>query len=528
VSSGARQSVRDVKLGANVRLADFVNLYECEIGDDSRVGAFVEIQAGARIGRNVKISSHTFVCSGVTIEDDVFIGHNVSFINDRHPHATLNGRPQSAADWECVPTLVQRGASIGTSATIMCGVTVGEGATVGAGSVVTRDVPAHSVVAGVPARPLNGAAASAAAEVPFVDLRAQYRSIEGDVRRAVEAVLASGTYVLGPEVKGFESEFAAYCGARFAVAVNSGTSALHLALLAAGVEPGDEVITSPFTFVATAAAIAHAGARPVFVDVEPRSLTLDPERLAAAITPRTRAVVPVHIWGQPADMGAIRAVAGRHGLAVVEDAAQAHGAAIGGRRAGTLGDLACFSFYPAKNLGACGEGGIVVTDDEARASHIATRRDWGQTRRYEHALHGFNYRMDALQGAILRVKLRRLEAWTEARRARAARYDAQLAGLPLVRPTALPERRHVYHVYAIRVAGRDDVRAALGARGIQTGIHYPIPVHLQAAWSHLGYKPGDFPVTEAAAAEVLSLPMFPELEDAAQDRVVQALAAVLR
>jgi dTDP-4-amino-4,6-dideoxygalactose transaminase/acetyltransferase-like isoleucine patch superfamily enzyme len=527
-----KQSIRNVKLGENVRIFDFVNLYDCEIGDNSRVGTFVEIQKGAKIGRNVKISSHTFICEGVTIEDDVFVGHNVSFINDKYPRATTDGRPQTRADWTCIPTLVKRGASIGTSATILCGVTIGENAIVGAGAVVTRDVPANAVVLGVPARRVPPDAAAGAEDpttpVPFLDLKAQYRSIRGEVGAALDRVLEGTTFVLGAEVAAFEDEFAAYCGSRFGVAVNSGTSALHLALLAAGIGPGDEVITVPFTFVATVAAIVYAGAHPVFVDVDPASLTMDPARVAGAVTPRTRAILPVHLYGRPADMDGIGEIARRHRLLVIEDAAQAHGAEYRGRRVGSIGAMGCFSFYPGKNLGAYGEGGLVVTDDPGYAATLRMLRDWGQDRKYHHLLKGYNYRMDAFQGAILRVKLRHLEAWTEARRAHAARYDSLLPPSVIPAAPAAAGDRHVYHVYAIRSPQRDRLRDALGARGIHTGIHYPIPVHLQPAYADLGHQPGDFPHAEAAAAEVLSLPMFPELTAAQLDRVVRAVREAAR
>jgi dTDP-4-amino-4,6-dideoxygalactose transaminase/acetyltransferase-like isoleucine patch superfamily enzyme len=532
VTPSAKQSIRDVKLGENVRIYDFVNLYECEIGDNSRIGTFVEIQNGAKIGRNVKISSHTFICEGVTIEDDVFVGHNVSFINDKYPRATANGRPLGRADWDCVPTLVRRGASIGTSATILCGVTIGENAIVGAGSVVTKDVAANTVVAGVPARPVRrldeansvqDPVALPVAPVPLVDLKAQYRTIQDEVRTALDRVLESSAFVLGEEVAAFEREFAASCQAAEAVALNTGTSALHLALLAAGIGPGDEVITVPFTFVATAAAVIYAGARPVFVDIEPRSFTMDPAKIEAAITPRTRAIMPVHLYGQPADLDPILAIARRHGLVVIEDACQAHAAEYKGRRVGALGDLGAFSFYPGKNLGAYGEGGALVTNNPEYARTVRSLRDWGQDRKYHHVLKGFNYRMDGFQGAILRVKLRHLEAWTEARRTAAARYDDLLAGSGLRTPAPVSDSRHVYHVYAVRVDDREQVQQALNARGIHTGIHYPIPVHLQPAYADLGHKEGDFPESEAAAREVLSLPMYPELTPIQQDAVVAAL-----
>jgi len=359
--------------------------------------------------------------------------------------------------------------------------------------------------------------------IPFLDLKAQYSSIKAEVEAAVGRVLESGHYVLGPEVEAFEREFAAYCGAPHAVAVNSGTSALHLALLAAGIGPGDEVITTPFTFVATASAVCNAGARPVFVDIRRDSFTIDPDLIEAAITPRTRALIPVHLYGQPADMNPILDIARRHGLSVIEDACQAHGAEYEGRRAGSMGDLGCFSFYPGKNLGACGEGGLVVARDAEHARKVRMLRDWGQERKYEHALPGFNFRMDAIQGAILRIKLRRLDAWTEGRRAAAARYATLLADAGVDIPAEMPYARHVYHVYAVRTGERRARQDALHAEQIQTGIHYPIPVHLQPAYASLGYRAGDFPEAEAAAREVLSLPMFPELSDGQINQVVVAL-----
>jgi dTDP-4-amino-4,6-dideoxygalactose transaminase len=360
--------------------------------------------------------------------------------------------------------------------------------------------------------------------VPYLDLGAQYRTIKTEVDAAVLRVLESTQYILGPEVAAFEQEFAAWCGTSECVAVNTGTSALHLALLAYGIGPGDEVITVPFTFVATVAAIEYAGATPVLVDVEPRHLTMDPAKIEAAITPRTKAIMPVHLFGHAADMTPILEIAKRHGLRVIEDAAQAHGASYQGRRCGSMGDVACFSFYPGKNLGAYGEGGALVTADPEVARTARLLRSWGEARRYEHTLKGFNYRMDGVQGAILRIKLRYLEAWTEARRARAADYGAALAGTGIRVPEEREGDRHVYHVFAVRLADRDGWRATLDAAGVQTGVHYPIPVHLQPAYQNLGGRPGDFPVAEAAAAEVLSLPIYPELTPAQ----VTYVAGVLR
>ncbi|RUL99624.1 DegT/DnrJ/EryC1/StrS family aminotransferase [Rhizobium chutanense] len=360
--------------------------------------------------------------------------------------------------------------------------------------------------------------------IPFLDLKAQYQSIKSEIDAAVLGVLASGQYILGEEVARLEQEFAEYCNVKHAIAVNTGTSALHLSLLAAGVGPGDEVITVPFTFVATVSAICYAGARPVFVDVEPVTLTMDPAQLEAKITPRTKAIIPVHLYGQMADMDAIKAIADHYRIPIIEDACQAHGAQYKGARAGSIGTSGCFSFYPGKNLGACGEGGIVVTNSDDQAKTMRMLRDWGQEQRYHHLLKGFNYRMDAIQGAILRIKLRHLEAWTEARRAHGRRYSLLLGGSAnLSTPVEIPDRRHVYHVYAIRSRDRDELQRALTAEGIQSGLHYPIPVHLQKAHADLGYQAGDFPISEAAAREVLSLPIYPEMPAWHVDQVAAAL-----
>ncbi|PPQ38926.1 dTDP-4-amino-4,6-dideoxygalactose transaminase [Rhodoblastus acidophilus] len=346
--------------------------------------------------------------------------------------------------------------------------------------------------------------------IPFLDLKSQYQQIKSEIDAAVLGVLDSGAYVMGPQVEAFERRFAAWCGAPHCLAVNSGTSALHLALLAAGVGPGDEVVTVSMTFVATAAAIRYCGARPVFVDVDPVTWTMDPAHIAKAITPRTKAILPVHLHGLMADMDPIMEIARRHSLVVIEDAAQAHGAEYKGRRAGTIGDLGCFSFYPGKNLGAYGEGGAVTTARPDLAHKIALLRDWGQEQKYHHVLAGYNYRMDAIQGAILNVKMDHIDAWTRARRAIAGMYDKLLA--PLGRPAPPEDRRHVYHVYAVRLAQRDAMLQAFRDEGVGAGVHYPVPVHLQEAYRDPDFPAGSLPRTERLAAEFLSLPVYPELQ----------------
>jgi dTDP-4-amino-4,6-dideoxygalactose transaminase len=360
-------------------------------------------------------------------------------------------------------------------------------------------------------------------KVPFLDLKAQYQSIKPEIDAAISRVLESSQFVLGEEVAGFEREFAKYCGASECIAVNSGTSALQLALLAAGVGPGDEVITVPFTFVASVAAVLYAGARPVLVDIDPRSFNMDPAAIEAAITPRTKALLPVHLYGQTADMDPIMEIAQRRGLVVIEDAAQAHGAKYKGRSAGSIGHIGCFSFYPAKNLGAYGEGGAVTTSNSEYANKIRMLRDWGADRKYHHLLRGYNYRMEGFQGAILRVKLRHLEHWTEKRRAIAKQYDQLLADSGLTLPVEMPGSRHVYHLYTLRVPDRNGLQASLLEEGISTAIHYATPAHLQPAYADLGYGQGSFPRSEGVATQVLSLPVYPELSEQA---IVDVAAAV--
>jgi dTDP-4-amino-4,6-dideoxygalactose transaminase len=355
--------------------------------------------------------------------------------------------------------------------------------------------------------------------IRFLDLPADYHELKTEIDAAVARVLESGQFVGGPEVSAFEQEFASYCGARHGVAVNSGTSALHLALLAAGIQPGDEVITVPFTFYATVAAIGYVGATPVYVDIHPATFNIDSAKIEAAITARTRAILLVHLYGQCADMDPILDIARRHNLIVIEDAAQSHGAEYRGRRTGGMGDIGCFSFYPTKNLGAAGEGGMLTTNNPEYARTAALLRSWGEEQRYRPRLKGFNYRLPSIQAAILRVKLRRLEAWTEARRARAAEYDRLLEDSSVMPPQASANSRHVYCLYTIRAGDRDRLQKDLEAAGIQTAVHYPLPIHLMPAYADSRYKAGDFPVAEACANTVLSLPLHSHLSAAQVEQV---------
>lgn len=363
-------------------------------------------------------------------------------------------------------------------------------------------------------------------KIPLCDLKAQYASIQSEIDDAIKGVLANTNFIQGEPVRLLEAEFARFSGAARGVATASGTDALHLALLAMGVGEGDEVITSPHTFTATTEAVCYCGARPVFVDIDPETYNLDPSRIEAAITPRTRVVMPVHLYGQPADMDPILEIASRRGLKVLEDACQAHGAEYRDRRVGSIGDAACYSFYPGKNLGAYGDAGMIVTSDESLASWCRMMADHGRTEKYSHDHVGYGKRMDTIQAAVLRAKLPHLQAWTEARRARAAAYDKLLAGV-VETPFEPDWATGVYHQYVVRVPMRDRVLGRLKEAGIGAGIHYPIPLHLQPAYSFLGHKQGDFPVTEKTADEILSLPIYPEMTDEQQTYIVQQLRKAL-
>ncbi len=361
--------------------------------------------------------------------------------------------------------------------------------------------------------------------IPLVDLNIQYCHIKPEIDAAIERVISQGNFILGGEVRTFEAEFADFCQARYAIGISSCTAALQLALRACGVGHGDEVITTPLTFIATTEAISHVGAQPVFVDIDSTTYNLDPHQIEAAITERTRAIVPVHLYGQPAEMDLILEIARRNNLFVIEDAAQAHGAEYKGRRVGTLGNVGCFSFYPGKNLGAYGDGGMVVTNDPDIADQVRLLRNHGRRDKYEHLIEGYSYRLDALQAAILSVKLRHLEHWTDCRRRHAHLYNSLLRDTSVATPTEAATVRHVYHLYVVNnVEHRADVQQQLKAKGIASGVHYPIPLHLQPAYRRLGHQPGDFPNAEAASQYILSLPMYPELMDGQIDLVVQELS----
>lgn len=364
-------------------------------------------------------------------------------------------------------------------------------------------------------------------KVKFVDLSAQHKTLETEIKEVFNRVLANCSFVLGTEVEKFEKAFASYCEVAHCVAVTNGTAALQLVLQGLGVGPGDEVITVAHTFIATAEAINAAGARPVFVDIDPASYTMDPALLEKAISPRTKAIIPVHLYGQPADMDAINAIAAKHNLPVIEDSCQAHGAKYKGRRAGSLSTAACFSFYPSKNLGACGEGGAVTTNDAELTKRLRMLRDHGSVKKYEHDFPAYNLRLEGIQGGVLAVKLPHLDGWNDNRRALAKRYDEMFAGSKIGTPRQMPYAEHVYHLYVVVVEDREALRKALSDQGIENGLHYPVPLHLQKAYADLGYKRGDFPVSEHVAENHVSLPMYAELPVEHAEHVAKTVLEIL-
>jgi dTDP-4-amino-4,6-dideoxygalactose transaminase/acetyltransferase-like isoleucine patch superfamily enzyme len=542
----------DVKLGKNVKLSEYVNLYGCEIGDETKIGALVEIQKNVSVGKRCKISSHTFICEGVVIEDNVFIGHGVMFINDSYPRATTQGGElKTESDWSVETTWIGRGASIGSNATILSKIRIGENAIIGAGSVVTKDVPPFAVVAGNPAKVLRFVERpredKTPGTVPFLDLVAPHLALEHELVSAFRHGLRTAGFVGGPVVEKFEEAFALFCDASHSIAVSSGTDALRFAIMACGIEPGDVVLTVPNTFIATTEAISQARAVPEFVDVDEHTYNMSARMLDRFLEKQcvrnhsgklislrsgrpVTAVVPVHLYGQMADMDAILALAAKYGLTVIEDACQAHGAEYFSRsrdrwmKAGSMGRAAAFSFYPGKNLGACGEGGAVTTNDSDVAAKVRMLRDHGQVKKYFHDVEGYNGRLDSIQAGILHAKLPHLAEWNKQRRDRAADYNSLLSREHSLSVPYEPRwSRSVYHLYVIRTSNREGMMTYLKEAGIGTGIHYPIPLHLQKAYVSLGYSLGDYPVAESASGEILSLPMYPQLTANQQSRVVRAV-----
>ena len=501
--------IRDARFGENVRVVQPVNLYECTIGDESFVGPFVEIQRSVVIGKRCKIQSHAFVCELVTIGDDCVVSHGAKFIND--PFA--NGGPAQGDRRLWRRTRLGNHVSVGTNATILP-VSICDHVVIGAGAVVTKDITEPGVYVGNPARllrPLNPKTeAETTVNVPFVDLHAQYLTIRDEIDKAIGGVIAESAFIRGPHVEGFERAWADAVGVKHCVSCANGTDALLIAMRGLGLKPGDEVITAANTWISTSAMITQAGGRVVFGDVDPVTFTIDPAQIEAKITSRTVGIVPVHLYGQAADMDAIMAIAERHGLWVLEDCAQAHMARYKGRLVGTFGIAATFSFYPSKNLGAYGDAGCIVTNDDQLADWMAAfARHGGKN---EHVMEAYNSRMDGLQAAILQAKLPHLPAWTKARRRLAWEYDSLLKGIgDIETPQVGAWRDHVYHLYVIRTARRDALKEHLAAEGIATVLNYPKALPFYPAYAYLGHKPDDFPVAFRNQSRILSLPMYPEM-----------------
>jgi dTDP-4-amino-4,6-dideoxygalactose transaminase/acetyltransferase-like isoleucine patch superfamily enzyme len=541
-----------VELAEDVKVWHFVHVCSgARIGAGSSLGQNVFVGRGVRVGQRVKVQNNVSLYEGVEIEDDVFLGPSCVFTNVLNPRAFVERKQ------EYRPTRVARGASIGANATVVCGTHVGEYAFVAAGATVTRDVPAYALVKGSPARlsgfvcmcgeklPGQGAVECARCQrryrveetrcmpdeeapvtrVPFLDLDAQNRPLFPALRAAFDRVLESGQFIMGAEIAQLESELCAALSFKHAISVSSGTDALLLALMALNIGPGDEVITTSFSFFATAGCVARVGARPVFVDIDPASFNLDPAQVEQAISPRTKALLPVHLFGRAAELDPLRALCERHGLALIEDAAQALGATYAGRPAGRFGDFGCFSFFPSKNLGGFGDGGLLTTERDDLAQRARLLRAHGAEPKYFHALIGGNFRLDALQAALLRVKLPQLSGYAAARAANAAFYERELAPLATAGKLQLPglSEGHVYNQYVVRSADRDGLRAALAAAHVGSDVYYPRALHQQECFAALGYAPGSLPETERATREVLALPIYPELRPAQRAYVVAAI-----
>ena len=556
-------------IGAGTSIWHFCHVFSgAKIGADCVLGQNVMVAATAVIGDRVKIQNNVSVYDGVTLEDGVFCGPSCVFTNVTNPRAEVNRKD------EFKPTRVGRGATIGANATIVCGVSIGEYAFIGAGAVVTRDVAPHALVTGSPARQtgwtcacgeklnFGGAAAKckecgrtygmapndnieeiseetykerskamANPRIPMVDLNAQYATIGDEIESAVLEILRTQRCVLGEPVERLEGMIAEYCGTKKAVGVSSGSDALIIALMALGIGPGDEVITSTYTFFATGGAIARVGAKPVFVDILPDSYNIDTSKIEAEINERTKAIIPVHLYGACADMDPILEIAGRNGIPVVEDAAQAIGADYKGRRAGSMGLIGCFSFYPSKNLSAAGDAGMVVTNDEEMGEKLRILRTHGGARKYFHDIVGGNFRIDAIQAAVLGVKFPHLESWTKARQETATRYERLLgeAGLsgtddsPVKTPAPAPYR-HIYHQYVIEARERDALQSHLNEQGVSCAVYYPLPLHQQPCFAPTEGDPPSLPVSERAAATTLALPIYPELGEANQRRIVDTIS----
>jgi dTDP-4-amino-4,6-dideoxygalactose transaminase/acetyltransferase-like isoleucine patch superfamily enzyme len=511
---------------------------KCSLGSHVLVGRGVTVENNVEIGDYSKAQTGAYITAYCKMADHVFVAPMVTTTNDNYMGRTEKRFASRAG------AIFMRGCRVGGGSHLLPGVTIGEESFVATGSIVTKDVPPYQLVMGTPARVVRPVPEdelifprqsgseqkkAAPAPVPSFDLKRQNAILKQEIESAINKVVTSSQFILGENVKSLEDEIACLCGAGYGIGVANGSDALYLALLACGVGPGDEVITTPFTFFATAGSIARTGAVTVFADIDEKTYNIDPEQVEARITPRTRAIMPVHLYGQSADMDQLLAVARAHNLKVVEDAAQALGVTYKERPVAGIGDAGCISFFPTKNLGCFGDGGMVVTNDREIDERARMLRVHGSRKKYYHEALGINSRLDELQAAILRVKLPHLPAWMSRRQAIAARYNelfeaSGLAAKGLVRlPFVAPGCGHVYHQYTIAAQDRDRLQSHLKEQGIGSTVYYPLPLHLQGVFLSLGYKEGDFPVTERATREVLSLPMFPEMTDEETERVAQAV-----
>lgn len=509
---------KDVKKrkGVKIPYPQLVNLYGCELGEGVFIGPFIEIQKGVKIGENTKIGSHSFICEGVTIGKEVLVAHSVMFINDRYSDST------SMYDWKLSKTKIGNRVRIGSNATILP-VTIGDNAIIGAGAVVTKDVPKNSIVAGNPAK-IIGRTTKKTDKIPLVDLGAQYDEIKDDLVPAINKVLEDGNFILGKQVEDFERQFAKYIGVKFCVGLASGRDAILLSLRALGVGPGDEVITVANTFIATVFPIMELGAKAVLVDIDPDTLLMDIEKLEKATNKKTKAIIAVHLYGRPCQMDVINKLARKYKLKVIEDAAQAHGSEYKKQKCGSMSDVGVFSFYPGKNLGASGDGGAVTTNNKRIYDEIRIMRDVGQSKKHYHTMFGYNSRLDTIHAVSLSTKLKRLNSWNTKRRKLAKLYNKLLVDLPVITSELTdPDYKENIYMYVIRTKKRDALMEYLSKNKVYCGIHYPIPVHLQKSMQDLGYKKGDFPITEEVAKEILSLPMYPQLQENEVEYVCQLI-----
>ena len=550
-------------VGAGTKVWHYTHVMSgAKIGEKCVLGQNVNVGGRAVLGNNVRVQNNVSIYDEVYLEDDVFCGPSMVFTNVVNPRSHVTRKD------EYKKTLIKRGASLGANCTVVCGNTVGEYAFVGAGAVVTKDVPAYSLVVGCPAKlvgwmcycgvrlPLGKspeACVCSACErkydvsgeglvqvdsvkedgpIPLLDLKAQYAPLKSDIRAAMDKVIDSQHFIMGPEVKALEEEMADYCGCKHAIGVSSGTDALLVALMALGIGPGDEVISPSYSFFATAGVVTRLGATPVFVDVAKNDFNIDCDALEAVITDKTKAIIPVHLFGQCADMDKIMRVAKAKGVAVIEDACQSLGSEWNGKRAGSMGTVGCFSFFPSKNLGCFGDGGMCVTNDDELAEQIRILRVHGGKPKYFHRVVGGNFRLDAIQAAILRVKLRHLDSWSEGRAKNAAHYDELFAKAGLsedvLKTPVKTGHRHVYNQYVLCVKDRDELQKHLKEKGIGTAVYYPKALHVQECFAEHGYKEGDMPISEEFAKKSVAIPIFPELTEKQRERVVEAIVSFYR